>query len=614
MAFGVSFCAREKWSEKRMNTTTLVFSIVVLAGLAAMYGATPLLAQSPSYSDFSSISNLVLNPTEPPKPMQVNGNVLRLNSAAIGQVGSAWFANLQPVAGGFSTTFKFQITPPVQVPDGPTPPPFPADGFAFVIQNSAAGTAALGQNGGAIGYGGTIPVNSETPGIDNSLAIEFDTFPNDPWDFVGDVNPANHVALQSCGINANTVDHFATYSLGDSTLPCNLAIATAPVTLADGNPHTVQIEYTPAIPAPPTCEISCSPTPASLQVTIDTFPVFDGAVQVDLTTLLSLASTGGELSPADSAYVGFTGATGAFVENNDLLSWTFTPHESQTISQPAPANVFTTYNFGSYLYKVRPDKNIDHLTVTEVPTDFGTFNAGSSFPTAQCIVYDSTGGKCVEFHAVCQGAACTNVNYDVVTSYDVPSGPAITNPAFLKATSQDCTPAAVFDSNIITAFTQSRTDPTTKGKSKPSFSCFVAVQNVHYSPADVDIANVTNPKVKTGSNLTYVIPVLNFGPASAQGVAITDTIPSGTNFVNAALCTLTSGCSTDPCSLSGGVATCIVGTLDPFTLQAMVLVVNVTATSGTITDTATTTFFNPDPRPADNVATAVTVISNKKGH
>jgi len=83
--------------------------------------------------------------------MQVNGNVLRINSANVGQVGSVWFNTLQPVSEGFSTTFTFQTTPPTQIPDNPPPPPFPADGFAFVIQNLESGLRALGQGGGAIG-------------------------------------------------------------------------------------------------------------------------------------------------------------------------------------------------------------------------------------------------------------------------------------------------------------------------------------------------------------------------------------------------------------------------------------------------------------------------------
>jgi uncharacterized repeat protein (TIGR01451 family) len=426
------------------------------------------------------------------------------------------------------------------------------------------------------------------------------------------IDPANHVAIQTCGPNANSVDHAATYTTGIETiLPCNLAIANAPVALADGNPHTVKIEYTPATG----CDVTCS-SPATIQVTIDDLPVF-GEVPAevpDLTSLLNLAATGGEGSFPDSAYTGFTGATGDLVENNDILSWTLTPHGSEAITKTnLPANVFTTFNFGSYLYKVKPDQNIESLTVTEVPTDFETFNAGTNFPTAECIIYDHTGGKCIEFHAACTGGTCTNVNYEVVTSYDVPSGPAITNPGFLKATGLDCVPGITFDQNIITAFSQTRTDPTTKGSSRPTFSCFVAVQNLTYGPADLDIVNLASPKVKPNSNLTYLATATNFGPNGAQGVALANTIPSGTQYVSSALCTLSGGCSPTPCTFDGTVVSCSVGNMDKFALRFMKVTVKVTAPVGNIIrDTASITAFNPDPdRSPDRSWTAVTVVSNR---
>ena len=154
MAFHDSLCAREK-SERRTSAKTLVLTIALLAVLVAIVGTTPLLAQSPLISPiFSSTTNLVFNGNA----LQ-SGNVLRLNPSAQGQAGSAWYSVLQPVANGFSTTFRFQIT------NASTPS---ADGIAFVIQNSEAGLQALGDGGGGIGY----------QGISNSLAIEFDTFAN----------------------------------------------------------------------------------------------------------------------------------------------------------------------------------------------------------------------------------------------------------------------------------------------------------------------------------------------------------------------------------------------------------------------------------------------------
>lgn len=573
MAFDFPVCARKKC----VSATTLVCSL--LTGLALAL-ATPVLAQSPSFPDFSSTTNLVLNGSA-----VKSGNVLRLNPSLQGQAGSAWYSILQPVSNGFSTTFKFQISNPSQ----PS-----ADGIAFVIQNSDAGLQALGGGGGGIGY----------QGIDNSVAVEFDTYANetDPeWDGSGSA-PANHVAIQSCGTQANSAVHSAL---------CELSLATAPVNLADGAPHTVQIEYTTGIPIPDGCEFCFS---SYMQVTIDGNAVFEGSgVPVDLSTLLQLANPSDTV--ADSAYVGFTAATGYFQEADDILSWTFTSHsDGQTITQTnLPPNTFTTFIFGSYLYKVRPDVGIDTLSVTEVPVDPGSFNAGPNFPGAQCITYDSTGGKCIEFHAQCTGATCNNVNYDVVTSYDVPAGPPITNPGFLKATGQNCGPGITFDSNIITDFLQTRTDPTTKGKSKPSFSCFAAVKNVTYGPADLDIVNLASPKVKPNANLTYVATATNFGPSSGQGVALSNKIPNGTVLGSYALCTLTGGCSNTACGFDGSTVSCNVGNLDKYGLEFLVVTVKVTAPVGTvISDTATISGFNPDPdRRPDRSWTTKTVVSNR---
>jgi uncharacterized repeat protein (TIGR01451 family) len=584
MAFGVSFCAREKWSEKPTNTKTLVFNIVVLAGLVAMCATTPLLAQSPGFTDFSSATNLTPLGNAVVPFNNGSANILRLNPDQTSQVGAAWFNIKQPVANGFTTTFTFQITHAG----------FPADGIAFVIQNAPAGVAALGGGGGNIGYNG----------IPNSLAVEFDTYANGGPGPNNDPN-ANHVGVQSCGTFPNSADHGATYNVGDSLVPCNLALNSNLILpnegfLSDQNQHTATISYTPPSAS---CVSSCF---GVLNVVLDTVNLFPDGVPVNLATLLSLDH--------GTAYVGFTGATGAANEANDIVSWNFSP---TTVTQPLQAGVLTTFNFGSYLYKVRPDQNIDALSVTAVLTDpiaFGTDRTTlNNFPGAQCIIYSGTAGKCVEFHAACTSSngACTNVNYDVITSYDVPSGQPI-NPGFLKATGLDCALGIAFDSNIITAFTQTRTDPTTKGKSKPSFSCFVAVQGVIYQQADLDIVNLASPKVKPNSNLTYVATVANFGPSGAQGVAISNPIPAGTSYVSSALCSLTNGCSNTSCTFDGTTASCGVGNLDKFGLEFLVVTVKVTAPVGTIiSDTATVTAFNPDSdTKPDRSWTMKTIVSN----
>src|SRR3989442_15603376 len=94
-------------------------AVLVLAGSVA-----PVLAQSPSFSDFSSAANLTLNGNAAAPVNNGTANVLRLTPATMSQAGSAWFNIQQPVAGGFTTKFQFQFTDP-SVP--------PADGIAFVI-------------------------------------------------------------------------------------------------------------------------------------------------------------------------------------------------------------------------------------------------------------------------------------------------------------------------------------------------------------------------------------------------------------------------------------------------------------------------------------------------
>ncbi len=184
-------------------------AVLVLAGSVA-----PVLAQSPSFSDFSSTTNLRRNGNA----VIFNGNVLRLTPAATSQSGSAWFNVLQPVTGGFTTTFTFQISN-----TNPASPNFPADGIAFVIQNAAAGTAALGGGGGGIGY----------DGIPNSLAVEFDTYANLGPGPNNDPN-ANHVGVQSCGTDPNSANHLATH--GDS-VSCNLGLNPSPAYSSHGGRH-----------------------------------------------------------------------------------------------------------------------------------------------------------------------------------------------------------------------------------------------------------------------------------------------------------------------------------------------------------------------------------------
>jgi len=152
-----------------------------------------------------------------------------------------------------------------------------SDGFAFVIQNTAAD--ALGLAGGGIGFAG----------IDNSLAVKFDTHAN------GFEPQAPFVSFQPLGLGSQTA---------------SLASSNAIPNIKDALVHQVRIDY----------------APGKLSLFIDDMSSAVLVRSLDLSTLLSL--------DAGMAYVDFTAATGGGYENHDILNWDF-----QSVPEPISATL-----------------------------------------------------------------------------------------------------------------------------------------------------------------------------------------------------------------------------------------------------------------------------------
>ncbi len=220
-----------------------------------------------SYVDFSSTAGLTLVGSAAGV-----GSELQVTPDQASQVGAVWATTRQDVTSPFTSEFTFRLS------GG-------GEGFAFVIQRDAVD--AIGSGGGGLGY-------SQLP---NSIAIEFDTFGNlltfDP--------SANHVSVNTNGVAPNRSAHSA-----------SLGATSAVTTLADGDVHTVRVEY----------------TPGALQVYAD-----DSIVTLQLD--LDIAST---LSLADgTAWVGFTAATSGLTQSTDLLSWSFDEQAGAPSGNGAPA-------------------------------------------------------------------------------------------------------------------------------------------------------------------------------------------------------------------------------------------------------------------------------------
>lgn len=294
--------------------------------------------------------------------------VLRLTTNASTQIASVWAATPQTISNGFTTTFTFRFSQPSETP---------ADGIAFLIQNaqltnsSINPLAAIGytlgaaRNGGTIGYGNDDNGSFPNSGIPNSLAIEFDTYQNG-WD-----PSASHVAIQSCGTGYNTSHHGNTCSGGGNS---TLDIHNLSFSLADGNIHTVTIQYNP--PGTTPCDTA---TPnAQLCVYLDrtptSTPIVSAAVNLSTSnSLLGLVN--------GTAYVGFTGSTGGSWEAQDVLTWSYT----QTVTVP-----LDTTGVNPLVFNNTPDQTITH---TLDYSNAGTVETPLTNPQIQStnvVVSDST--------------------------------------------------------------------------------------------------------------------------------------------------------------------------------------------------------------------------------
>jgi hypothetical protein len=412
--------------------------------------AQPAEAQQFVYNDFSSPTGIQLNGSA---AVTSNGTtqVLRLTPAALDQVGTAWSATTVPLAKGFSTTFRFQITAGTESS---------GDGFAFVIQNGSFcnGTGGNTANEGPFpvdcpsGEGGSLGYISLT----KSVAIEFDTFAPQFGDLSND-----EVGIQSCGAAANTPDHtVGVCNFGQ----VDLSVLPAPIHIADGLVHTATISYDPA-------GSSCG-----VESICNLFVTVDG--QQVLSTAFNLATLG--LDASDDAFVGFTAATGGLGgndDNQDILSWTFDTSQTMTLGGTGTT---TTYTFNTDSYKITPLDNTANgqpLTVTAFSVPKSLFPTFSSPPALNetCVPYgdySTSVDTCVEFQTTYLASPFL---YSLATGYDLPADlPAIGGPDFLVAHGQPCplTPNSIVTS-IFTDYEPAIKDPTTRGGSKGP-SCFVA--------------------------------------------------------------------------------------------------------------------------------------------
>jgi len=185
----------------------------------------------------------------------ISGGALQLTDGGGGENRLAWY--LKPVnVQAFTSDFNFQNTAAV------------ADGFMFIIQNSANGVWALGGSGGNLGY----------TGIGSSVGIKFDIYDD----------------------SGEGIDSTGFYINGATPTVPSLDMTTSGVNLRSGNILHAHVTY---------------------DGTTLTLTITDTVTGASFTTskAINIPATVG----SNTAYVGFTASTGASTAVQKILNWTY---------------------------------------------------------------------------------------------------------------------------------------------------------------------------------------------------------------------------------------------------------------------------------------------------
>ena len=144
-------------------------------------------------------------------------------------------------------------------------------------------------------------------------------------------------------------------------------------------------------------------------------------------------------------------------------------------------------------------------------------------------------------------------------------------------------------------------------------SASVQYQVVASAPVNMYLLKLAAARVKSNTQLTYAITAINLSKNAASSVAITDPLPVGVTFVNAAaqqiVCAKGKCSNQASCGFANNTVSCTTSSLTVTTPILVEITVKVNALAGTkIKNTATVTSSNPDTTPANTQSSATTTV------
>ena len=138
---------------------------------------------------------------------------------------------------------------------------------------------------------------------------------------------------------------------------------------------------------------------------------------------------------AEPQYVGFTGATGSDLENQDILSWTFTPQsQSGTVTTGTPTDLNFAggpnnngYNYNAQLNSGSPvTAQVTPILIPSQAACNAIVAYNPAFAGAQCFVYQNADGSGanlpVMFELTCPGSPGGTCGQDVNPNFDAVLG------------------------------------------------------------------------------------------------------------------------------------------------------------------------------------------------
>jgi hypothetical protein len=334
-----------------------------------------------------------------------------------------------------------------------------ADGFTFTIQN--VGPKALGPSGDGLGY----------YGIKHSVAIKFDLYNN-----VGE-------GTDSTGV----------YSNGALCTVPAVDMTSSGVLLRSGDSMLAHVTY---------------------DGTTLTMNLLDLVTQKSftLTSVINIPQIVG----ANTAYVGFTGATGGLAASQKILYWTY--------STQAATPVTTAPTFSPAAGAYSTPQNIQLSSTTTGAVIYYTTNGTA--PTTQSAVYQSaipvgTGTTTIEAFAVASGSSPSAVvTATYVVGQTATAAPTFSPAAGTYTTTQNVTLSDT-TANAVIYYTTNGTTPTTSSAvySKPvSVAATETLKAIAVAPSD------TTSSTAVATYTIQAAPTINFasGFSSNAGLSLLD--------------------------------------------------------------------------------------------